>query len=218
VPPILRTAWPRSAQLTTAFLLGVAATLLLVQVLGQLRSTARPTELTYRVDLNRAGHAELLQLPGVGESLARQIESYRDEHGGFHQVEELTNVHGIGPATLERLRPCVYIRFEDATDAPERPARLVRKSRPADTAHQPSASKKGASLTGPIDLNRATEADLQKIPGIGPTLARRIVEERGKRPFQSVDDLGHVPGIKQKKLDQVRPYVTVEPDPVRSDS
>ncbi len=210
VPPALQTAWPRSAQLTSAFLLGLVTALLLVHALGQLRWSTRPTELTYRIDLNRAGHAELLQLPGVGESLAARIESYRDEHGGFHNVEELTNVHGIGPATLERLRPCVYIRSEEVVEPSLRPARLVRKSRSPETPVRTSGGKKGTKLAGPIDLNRATEGELQQVPGIGPATAKRIVAERRKRPFQSVEDVCRIPGIKQKKLEQMRPYITVE--------
>ena len=61
VPPALQTAWPRSAQLTTAFLLGVAATLLVIHALGQLRWGSRPTELTYRVDLNHAGQTSQVE-------------------------------------------------------------------------------------------------------------------------------------------------------------
>ena len=65
--PAVLAAWPRSAQLTTAFLLGVCATLLAVHVVGSLRLASRPSEfdrgavLAYRIDLNRATRAELLQ-------------------------------------------------------------------------------------------------------------------------------------------------------------
>src|SRR2546423_554530 len=103
--PAVVTAWPRSAQLAAAFLLGAAAALLAPQTCASSRGGARPPErvpvLTYRVDLNQAGRAELLQLPGVGDSLADRIESHRREHGPFRSVEDLTQVHGIGPATLE---------------------------------------------------------------------------------------------------------------------
>src|SRR5262245_59299332 len=81
-------AWPRSAQWTTAFLLGVATTLLAVQTFQYSRWGTRPSELqpasgiTYRIDLNQAELAELLQLPGVGPSLATRIHDYRRQHGG----------------------------------------------------------------------------------------------------------------------------------------
>src|SRR5262249_35242354 len=88
-PPPVVAAWPRSAQLTTAFLLGVLTTLLGVHAWGYTRWGSRPTEfvhgpgLTYRVDLNRADRTELLQLPGVGDTLAGRIETHRRERGGF---------------------------------------------------------------------------------------------------------------------------------------
>ena len=46
-----------------------------------------------------------------------------------------------------------------------------------------------------VNVNRAGEADLQRLPGIGPALAGRILEERKKRPFRSVKDLERVRGI-----------------------
>jgi competence protein ComEA len=191
---------------------------LLGHAIGQLRWGARPTELTYRVDLNHAGHAELLQLPGVGEKLAQRIEDYREEHGSFRSVDELTNVHGIGPATLERLRPHVLVRLDEAEQATQPVARARRSAHSAgkntamaskESGGQKPVSKKASSLTQPVDINRATLEELQRVPGIGKVTAQRIVDERSKGPFKSVDDLCRVPGIKQKKLEQLRPYITV---------
>ncbi|MBM4133695.1 MAG: helix-hairpin-helix domain-containing protein [Nitrospira sp.] len=61
-----------------------------------------------------------------------------------------------------------------------------------------------------LDLNRATADDLEQLPGIGPVLARRIVEwRRGHGAFSNVDDLNHVKGIGEKKLRQLKPLVMV---------
>jgi competence ComEA-like helix-hairpin-helix protein len=204
-PPAILAAWPRSAQLTTAFLLGVTATLLAGQAVRFLRWGSRPTDLerspalTYRIDLNRADRPELLQLPGVGDAMAQRIEDYRREHGGFRNVDELMAIHGIGPATRERLRDFVEVRTERTEDAPE--------SAKKDKA---TATKKSGAWTGPaIDLNRATAEDLQRLPGIGPKLAQRILDERNKAPFREVGDLRRVNGIGPKKLEQLRPCVTL---------
>jgi competence protein ComEA len=59
------------------------------------------------VDLNAATESELDALPGVGPVIAGRIVAWRREHGRFASVEELTEVSGIGDATLERLRPLV---------------------------------------------------------------------------------------------------------------
>jgi len=57
------------------------------------------------VSLNRATKEQLEGLPGIGPELAAGILYYRQEHGGFRNLDELLNVKGIGPKRLERLRP-----------------------------------------------------------------------------------------------------------------
>lgn len=62
---------------------------------------------------------------------------------------------------------------------------------------------------GPLDLNRATALELEKLPGIGPTLAARIVSWRETHgPFKSVDDLLAIPGIGPKTVENLRDKVT----------
>jgi competence protein ComEA len=90
----------------------------------------------------------------------------------------------------------------------EVPAPLTVSSARASKASPP---EKTATVQFPINLNTATAEQLEAIPGIGPTLAQRIVEYRqthGK--FQSVDDLLEVQGIGQKRLENMRPYVIVK--------
>ncbi|MBI4400215.1 MAG: helix-hairpin-helix domain-containing protein [Nitrospirae bacterium] len=61
-----------------------------------------------------------------------------------------------------------------------------------------------------LDLNRATVEQLQALPGIGEVLAQRIVERRQARgSFRTVDELRDVKGIGAKKLERLRPLVTV---------
>jgi comEA protein len=61
-----------------------------------------------------------------------------------------------------------------------------------------------------LDINRASSADFEKLPGLGPELARRIVTYRRKHgPFRRVEDLLAVRGIGEKKWRAIRPYLTV---------
>ncbi|HLA84923.1 MAG TPA: helix-hairpin-helix domain-containing protein [Thermoguttaceae bacterium] len=64
-----------------------------------------PQEAKFLVDLNRAEWPELAQLPRMGETLARRIIESREKEGPFRRVDDLRRVKGIGPKTLERLRP-----------------------------------------------------------------------------------------------------------------
>jgi competence protein ComEA len=61
------------------------------------------------VDLNTASEADLDALPGVGPTTARAIVAFREAHGPFHQVDDLTDVQGIGPARLDALRELVKV-------------------------------------------------------------------------------------------------------------
>jgi competence protein ComEA len=61
-----------------------------------------------------------------------------------------------------------------------------------------------------LDLNRATEQDFERLPGIGPVLARRIVQYRQtKGTFQAVEQLRHVKGIGKKTFERIRDLVSV---------
>jgi competence protein ComEA len=59
-----------------------------------------------------------------------------------------------------------------------------------------------------LDLNRATVEELERLPGLGPVLAQRVVDRRTAiGSFSSVDDLLDVKGIGRKKMDRVRSFV-----------
>ena len=61
------------------------------------------------INVNSADATALETLNGIGESLAAAIIQYRTENGPFTSVDQLDEVSGIGPATLEKLRPYVTI-------------------------------------------------------------------------------------------------------------
>jgi competence protein ComEA len=72
-----------------------------------------------------------------------------------------------------------------------------------------SAASAGASH-GPIELNSATAAQLDTLPGIGPATATKIIADReANGPFTSIEDLGRVAGIGPKKLEELKELVSV---------
>ncbi len=57
------------------------------------------------IDVNTANEDDLVRLPGIGPVRAREIVRLREERGGFTSLDDLLDVKGIGPKTLEALRP-----------------------------------------------------------------------------------------------------------------
>lgn len=56
------------------------------------------------ININKANVSDLLSVPGIGETLAQNIIQFRESHGGFHTLEDLKNVRGIGEKRLSRLK------------------------------------------------------------------------------------------------------------------
>ena len=68
----------------------------------------------------------------------------------------------------------------------------------------------GAARSGPLDINNASAAELESLPGVGPAIAAAIVEHRQRiGGFASVDGLLAVSGIGPSKLEQIRHLVVV---------
>ena len=77
--------------------------------LRALKPSVAPGEPAEKVDINTASEQELSNLPGIGPMLARDIVAHREAFGDFGRLEDLQNIAGIGPATVEDLRKLVTI-------------------------------------------------------------------------------------------------------------
>ena len=134
----------------------------------------------------------------------------------------LARTHGIGRKTpngiprnemIERLRDLETSAMLKragiwSESNPDRIAELRAKQRSEERELQEVQNQvtKAKSPQGKVDLNTATEKELQSIKGIGPVLAKRII---AGRPYRTVDDLLKVKGIGPKKLEKIRAYVVV---------
>jgi competence protein ComEA len=184
-PQPLPTQEPRSRsfQLAITFLLGIGTALAGVRLYqGRLTRPLESQPAALRLDLNSATPQQLLQLPRVGPAMAERIVDARP----FADLDDVRRVSGIGQATLDKIKPHVAVNGGTVT-----------------YSAKPVANH-------PINVNSATVAELQTLPGIGPKMAQRIISEREKRAFASIEELRRVSGIGPKTLEKLRPYVEVD--------
>ncbi len=167
------------------------------------------------VDVNVADDELLQTLPGVGPSTAAAIREHREMHGAFAGVDDLDKVPGIGPSKIARLAPRITFGTAAGAVAPVAPAVPVNGMAMGGGggAGLPgmAAPVEAASGNGRININTAGEAELQRLNGVGPALARRIIEDRQQRgAFRSPADLDRVRGIGQSILTKNAHLISVQ--------
>ena len=164
---------------------------------------ARPLRPGETIDLNTASADEIARLPRIGMSLAKRIVQDRTTRGAFRDLAELDRVSGVGPALLDRLSEWVAFGGNPVASAtPE-----IAANPGISGAY---AIPGGAPAEGLVDLNSASVADLEALPGIGKAKARAILAyRRSHGSFAVLSDLGRVPGFGQSLIARLAPLVTV---------
>ena len=131
-----------------------------------------------KVNINTAGLETLVKLPGIGPVKAQAIIEYRENIGKFESINDITNVKGIGEATLAKIEPYLKI-IGDSTE--------VKSS---------LSSEADMALTAKININTASFNELILVPGIGEKKAQAIIKYREEvGDFKTKDEIKNVKGI-----------------------
>lgn len=174
---------------------------------------SRPLAEGETLDPNVAGAEELDRLPGVGASKALRIVREREENGPFASVDDLARVSGLGPKSVDRLRP--YLRVAGGGGGGSAGRRSTVAARGGQSAGEGRKAGEGRTAAAMVpgalvDLNRATAEELQALPGIGPVMAGRIVALRKERGgFRKLEELMEVKGVGERTFARLRPLLKV---------
>jgi len=133
---------------------------------------------------------------------------------GSRVDDALREARPLAEADLDALNLAVVLEDQQKIFVPLKAtsqvagAQAAAGTSPPGTAPNPFASVQAG---GKININTADAATLDQLPGIGPSLAARIIQYRQENgPFASVEDLVNVPGIGEKRLADLRDRVTVQ--------
>ena len=97
----------------------------------------------------------------------------------------------------EKADSIYYAAVQHIIAAPNKKVKINRKS--------------SAKVVSKVNINKASSSEIQKIPGIGPVLAQRVIDFRNKNgKFEIIDDLMDVKGIGSKKLEKIRAWILIE--------
>jgi competence protein ComEA len=77
------------------------------------------------------------------------------------------------------------------------------------TAEAATRKKSAIKVTGVVNLNQATVAQLDLLPGVGEKAARKIAAHREKTPFRRIEELVNVKGFGKKRFDKLKPHLAV---------
>ena len=157
-----------------------------------------------KVDLNNASQQELEALPGVGAATAQKIIAGRP----YKSVSDLEKA-GVSEKTIGAIKPLVKVGKAQAAqkEKPAAPAAAAEKKAPAkEPGESPKAAKAAPPApAGKVDLNTATQKELEDLPGVGAATAKKIM---AGRPYASAADLSRA-GVPAKTIEKIGPLVVV---------
>lgn len=112
-----------------------------------------------------------------------------------------------------RLLPCAlcFCLVSACVETPRKAPRV-----PVDHLTVAHASQSNRQAPNALSINHASKNELERLPGIGPALASRIVEHRERYgPFRRIEHLLMVRGIGEQRFRQLRPHIEAEPTTTR---
>jgi competence ComEA-like helix-hairpin-helix protein len=163
------------------------------------QTAEQPQEPQWPININTANSSELELLSGIGPVLASRIIDYRDNTSLFYGVEDIKNVSGIGDAKFEKIKGDITVG--NISPYPQPVLSLTPTLAPFPQTL--SASEK-------ININTSSLEELDEITGVGPAIAKRIIDYRTEiGSFQSIEEIKNVKGIGSITFEEMKDEITI---------
>jgi len=174
--------------------------------------------LTGLVDINNATQKELEGIKGVGAATAKKIIAGRP----YKSVDELSKA-GLSAKAVDKIKPLVTVsgapaapvaaavtkataaKKSVAATAATASSEVTKSAQSAQTKAKSTAAKLAQGTK--ININTADQSTIEKLPEIGPVKAKAIIDGR---PYNSIEDIMKVKGIKGKTFDAVKDYIVIK--------
>jgi len=150
-----------------------------------------------RFDPNHAGEQEWGAL-GISPRLAGNWKKYLERGGRFRTVGDVNKLYGMEPAIFEKIKPWMFVASAPRDSFPGLQNRAYKNNRACAT----------------MDVNAADSAAWEKLPGIGPVLAGRIVRFRNRLGgFYSIEQVGETYGLPDSTFQRIYPCLGMDTPP-----
>ena len=168
--------------------------------------TISETEFIF-IDINTANSDELKRINGIGDKLAAEIIRYREENGGFSNIEEIINVHGIGEKIFADIRDHIYVADpvypDDTTE--------ITNVTEDNIDENPTEYFLTLEDVSPININTADTEILTLLPHIDEETALKIIDFRTKNGcFTNEYELLLIEGLTRSKVSDIMKYIEIK--------
>ncbi|HOE63539.1 MAG TPA: ComEA family DNA-binding protein [Candidatus Sumerlaeota bacterium] len=165
--------------------------------------TARPL-----ININTASNKDLCLLKGIGPAKASAIIEFREQHGPFRTIDDLDNVSGIGPATIERIRKQITVGDIKPSATPS--ANAATQTQSLAVFPTPAVERAPAPSPKKININTAGLKELMTLPGVGEKRAQSIIEYRQRNGgFKSIEEIMNIKGVSIRNFESIKDKITI---------
>lgn len=192
---------------------------------GNNENSESEEEFTFPADINKVTYEQLIAIKGIGDVTANKILDYRSDIGVIYNMDLLTEISGIGDATLELLKEYLYVSDEDykditdisqpdETEQPyeepyEEPDDNTNEEEQTHTA-QTTAEQPSEPVRQVVNINTADADEISQKLLIDIKLAENIVALREQiHEFSDPLELLYADGMTQKLLSELKDYVEI---------